>query len=76
MCEVVNGLDDGGRLLPLVLRRQARAALDDMERQPAARGVLVPGLHDRITTVPCLWPQRPAARRCRLACVHWGKWLH
>lgn len=76
MYEVVTGLDDGGRLLPLGLRRQARAALDDMERQPAARGVLVPGLHDRITTVPCLWPQRPAARRCRLAWAHQGTWVH
>lgn len=39
----MTGLDDGGRLLPLGLRRQARAALDDMERQPAARGVLASG---------------------------------
>lgn len=76
MYEVVTGLDDDGRLLPLVLRRQARAALDDMERQPAARGFLVPGLHVRIATAPCLWPQRPAARWCRLACAHQDKWLH
>src|SRR2546427_11975091 len=40
----------------------ARAALDDRDRQPAARGFLVPGLHVRIATAPCLWPQRPAAR--------------
>jgi len=76
MYEVVNGLDDDGWPLPLVLRRQARAALDDMERQPVTRGFLVPGLHVRIATAPCLWPQRPAARRCRLAWAHQGTWLH
>lgn len=53
MCEVVNGLDDGGWPLRLGLCCRARSASDDMDRQPAARDFLVPGLHDRIATVPC-----------------------
>lgn len=51
-------------------RRRARAALDDRDRQPAARGFLAPDLHDGIATVPRLRQQRPAVRRCWLAYVH------